>query len=172
LPITGGLTNLLLKRTVFRDTPDLNERPDWQILQNGWSALYLKPSILDAELVWFRSEGFQIAEMDCENFSSEKEFHAQLKVGLKFPDYYGRNMNALDDCLSDLTIKEPGFLMVYRHYDSLSADFAYTVLEEFANASRLHMLFGRKLITLIQVNDPHYSLPPVGGCPLIWNRRE
>ena len=128
--------------------------------------------MLDAELVWFRKEGFQIAEMDCINWTSEDEFHLQLKAVLKFPDYYGRNMNALNDCLSDLVVAEPGFLMVFRHYDSLSADFAHATLDEFANASRLHMLFGRKLITLVQVNDPHYSQLPVGACSLIWNRRE
>ena len=157
---------------VFKDEPDLSERPDWQILQNGWTALYLRPSVLDAELVWFRKEGFQIAEMDCGDWKNEEEFHKQLKGVLNFPDYYGRNMNALNDCLSDLVIEEPGFLMVFGHYDSVPADFAHVMLEAWAEASRGHILFGRKLITLVQVNDPHYSLPLVGACPPTWNRRE
>jgi len=110
--------------------------------------------------------------MDCGDWKNEHEFHKQLKAVLNFPDYYGRNMNALNECLSDLVIEEPGFLMVFSHYDNVPADFAYAVLDAFADTSRLQILFGRKLITLVQVDDPHYSLPAVGACLPIWNRRE
>ena len=33
---------------------------------------------------------------------SKEEIHEKLKEALEFPDYYGRNLDALYDCLTDL----------------------------------------------------------------------
>lgn len=40
--------------------------------------------------------------VDEANFSSTAEVHSFLAAELEFPDYYGANLDALNDCLQDL----------------------------------------------------------------------
>lgn len=39
-------------------------------------------------------------KIDGAEFHSEEELHSLLAEGLQFPDYYGKNLDALWDCLS------------------------------------------------------------------------
>ena len=41
--------------------------------------------------------------IDFSRFGNAKEAHAYLKDTLSFPEYYGANLDALYDCLTDMT---------------------------------------------------------------------
>ena len=38
-----------------------------------------------------------------DKFSKKEELHSYLKKRMKFPDYYGENLDALFDCLTDIS---------------------------------------------------------------------
>ena len=38
-----------------------------------------------------------------DKFSKKEELHSYLKKKIKFPDYYGENLDALFDCLTDIS---------------------------------------------------------------------
>lgn len=38
-----------------------------------------------------------------DKFSKKEELHSYLKKKMKFPDYYGENLDALFDCLTDIS---------------------------------------------------------------------
>lgn len=38
-----------------------------------------------------------------DKFSKREELHSYLKKKMKFPDYYGENLDALFDCLTDIS---------------------------------------------------------------------
>lgn len=40
--------------------------------------------------------------IDCENLKERKQAHRYLAKLLSFPDYYGKNLDALFDCLTEL----------------------------------------------------------------------
>ena len=44
----------------------------------------------------------RIVTLDCAAITSRKEFHRVLAEALTFPDWYGNNLDALFDCLTDL----------------------------------------------------------------------
>lgn len=44
----------------------------------------------------------RVIELDAEKLNDRKESHIYLAKKLNFPDYYGRNLNALYDCLTEL----------------------------------------------------------------------
>ena len=158
---------------IFVDDPNfLHGRLDWAIFQNGWSSLYCKKDILERDLVWFRETGFKIIEIDCFVWDSPGSMHNSLKTALSFPDYYGNNLDALNDCLSDTEISQEGLVVVLKRFDLVDKETGQKIADIFANNSRYHILFGRKLVLLVQVNNPDFRLAEVGSCPVLWNSAE
>jgi ribonuclease inhibitor len=51
--------------------------------------------------------------LDGREMTSREEAHAYLAKRLSFPDYYGRNLDALHDCLTEL--QEPTDLIIYQY---------------------------------------------------------
>ncbi|SRR5579871_1060607 len=157
---------------VFENNPDEWQRLDWQILQNGWTSLYWRQSILDNDIDWFKKEKYNIIDIDCTNWAVTNQIHKDLKKQLDFPDYYGDNFNALNDCLSELEIKDAGLVIAFRHFQIVDKDLAHSLLDIFARNSRLHYLFGKRLLTLVQVDNPKYQTDPVGSSSVLWNAAE
>ncbi|MFZ4456694.1 MAG: barstar family protein [Bacteroidales bacterium] len=158
--------------TIFQNNPDEWQRLDWSILQNGCTSLYWKLKILEKDLAWFKKEKYSIVDFDCKTWSDENEMHKQLKHKLNFPDYYGENFDALNDCLSELEILNVGQIVTFRHLDSLDPKRVHILLDVFANNSRRQMLFGKRLIVLAQVDNPNYQIEQVGATPVMWNGAE
>lgn len=44
----------------------------------------------------------RIVTLDCSAISTRRELHRVLAEALRFPDWYGSNLDALFDCLTDL----------------------------------------------------------------------
>ena len=157
---------------VFENNPDEWQRLDWQILQNGWTSLYWQENILDKDLDWFKKEKYNIVYFDCTKWTDTNQIHNDLKKQLDFPDYYGENLNALNDCLSDIEIKETSLVIAFRHFQTIDKDIAHSLLDIFARNSRLHNLFGKRLLTLVQVDNPNYQIDPIGSSSVLWNGAE
>ena len=64
-----------------------------------------------------------------DKFSRKNEIHNYLKKKMKFPDYYGGNLDALYDCLTDISIDTA----VDIRYDEEN-DMHRAVLEVFSDA--------------------------------------
>ena len=74
--------------------------------------------------------------LDCEKLSSRRPAHAYLQDALGFPEYYGKNLDALFDCLTGL----PDCTIVLRGRDELARSGGYgarilAVLEDAARAN-------------------------------------
>lgn len=156
----------------FNDIKDIFQRLDWSILQNGWISLYWKKSILEKDIKWFEKENYNIVDFDCKSWTDRAEMHGQLKQKLNFPDYYGMNFDALNDCLSDIEINGAGQIVVFNHLDSIDIKTIHALLDVFADNSRKHILFGDRLIVLAQVDKPDFRIEPVGATSVIWNKQE
>ncbi len=63
-----------------------------------------------------QNDGYYVGELDGKTTPDFDSFLDNIAVAFKFPDYYGRNMNAAWDCLCDLTwIEEPNFILVIKN---------------------------------------------------------
>jgi RNAse (barnase) inhibitor barstar len=167
-----------------------DEQLDWIILRDGGVHLYWRQEILADDLNWLISNRYKIISFDATEWQSasesesERRMHESLKTQLLFPDYYGKNLNALDECiLDDLIVPDTGGLaLVLNHYDRFSKPVhnlasderstAEVVLSIFAKAVRHHMLFGRRLLILVQSDDPTITFGRLGGVAAWWNHRE
>jgi RNAse (barnase) inhibitor barstar len=157
---------------IFNNNPDERQRLDWRILQNGWTSLYCQQSVLEKDITWFRKEKYNIIDFDCRKWSDTNQIHKDIKEQFDFPDYYGKNLNALNDCFSDLEINSTGIVIVFRHFQIVEKSIAHGLLDIFARNSRLHSLFGQRLLLLVQVDDPNYAVKPVGSYEVLWNDAE
>ncbi|MFF4595722.1 barstar family protein [Amycolatopsis sp. NPDC001319] len=100
----------------------------------------------------------------------------------RLPDYNGNNLNALNDCLSDVAAGDygadlgaTGFVLVLRHYDRFAGvekDLAHALLDIFASQARNALLVGHRMMCLVQSDDPRLSFPAVGATSALWNDAE
>ena len=157
------------------DSGDL-DRVDWRLLQNGWVVMYWRQQLLDADAQWLAEHSYRLHRFNCEQWSSDQNALVEMGVALGFPDYYGRNLDAFNDCLGDIEIPEEGgvgiVLVGYDQFARLSPGTAHTILDILATNARSFMLFGRRLVTLVQTNDPRLSFDTVGATPVMWNPKE
>ena len=108
--------------------------------------------------------------------------HADFSTKLSFPTYYGRNLDAFDDCLGDLaehdygwTPDVTGLVLVFNRYDEFAQRRPVTaqkVLDIVARRSRGAMLLGERLIGLVQSDDGQIEFHRVGATNVEWNPAE
>lgn len=161
-----------------------DDQLDWTILRDGGVALYWQPEILAGDVTWFRSNGYTTAEFQAGDWKSEEQMHDALKSTLSFPDYYGKNLDALNDCMwEDIVVPdEGGLVLIFYHYDRFQKairidntdgrTFAEIVLDVLARAVRYQMLFGRRLLILVQSDDPRIRFDNLASVSADWNRHE
>jgi hypothetical protein len=159
------------------------EALDWVILRDGGIALYWRSEYLDEDLKWFRQQNYQLYSFNCEKWTSGG-MHADLERTLSFPSYYGRNLNALWDCLQDLSVPERGgTVIVLNRFDAFQKGPGAAllpsgraegeiVLDILVRTSRYFLLTGKKFLTLVQSDDPRIHFERLGGVAAIWNWRE
>jgi RNAse (barnase) inhibitor barstar len=160
---------------VFKE-PEGYDRIDWDLLQNGSITLYWKAQYLDETVDWLKQNGYKVAEIDCSTWNDEKDMHEDIADVLNFPGYYGKNLDALNDCMGDIEIPaNGGQSLVMKNFDAFSKAFykvAWIVLDILETTSRFHLLHGRLLVTLLHSNDPEIKFDPVGALSVNWNRKE
>lgn len=161
---------------VFRDDADDFQRLDYTLLQNGSITLYYRAEFLAEDVSWLSTHGYRIDNFDCTAWQMKQDMLAAFASTLEFPEYFGQNLDALNDCLSDIDVLEKGGrVLVFHRYDAFAArlpEAAWTVLDIIEINSRRFLLFGQHLITLLQSDDLQIQFNSVGGCPVMWNNRE
>lgn len=134
-----------------------NYQKDIEILKKGSICKYFKQSILNDDIVWFENRGYEIIQINTKNWTSSN-FYKNIKDALNFPDYFGENLNAFKDNLSDLFHqKNNGLVIVFNDYK-----LAEVIIDIIADESRLWFIEGKKLFAFLQSNNPHLELPKIG----------
>ncbi len=162
---------------IFTDQ-DIEKDPplDWFLLRDSPVTLYYRPAILEEDVAWLRARRYKVFSFDCARWMSEDAFHDDIQEALGFSDFYGRNLNAFNDRMRYLEIPDiGGFVLVFRRFDCFAEqdhDTAHFVLDVIASNSRTYALLGRRLIALVQSDDPRIEFEPVAACLVGWNSRE
>lgn len=145
-----------------------------QLLLNGSVKLFWRNEILDKFITEISCEGFDIYTLDCTKWD-KNNFHDDLASTLDFPDYYGKNLNAFNDCLSDMVPKEKGIVLVFKNYDLFAKkepNTAYHILDIVQINSWRFLIEDIKLIAFVQSNDATTDFPNLGGMSAEWNNEE
>jgi RNAse (barnase) inhibitor barstar len=153
---------------------------EWEVvwrslMKNGSIVKYWRQSILEKHVENIRAEGFDVYHFNCELWNKN---NCLLEIGntLGFPNYYGKNLDAFNDCLSDIVPSGEGILLVFNNFDKFNErdnDMAFHVLDIIQNNSwRLLVENQTKLMAFLHSNDPWLHIQSVGALPVLWNNNE
>ena len=146
----------------FVPEDELSHPVDFLLLQNGPVSAYTDATALSRDLSALAERGYRIERFACDRWSSEDDLHDEFASRFSFPDYYGRNMDALDECMADTDVVHVpgrgGLCIVLDRLD-LWADRPDVLLRVLASAARYWLLFGRRLMVLVLVGDRTWRSP-------------
>lgn len=165
------------RRTVAFDPTDRElfveqqQRLDWRLLQNGFVHRYEDRFALDTTSGQLSDQGYLVHSIDTRAWNDADDMHTALATALAFPDYYGRNIDALNDVLHDVAqyqygsdSKSAGTVLALATFDAfLAADrrTAVQLLDVFARRAGLAALYGHRMLCLIESVDD--QIGRVGG---------
>lgn len=67
--------------------------------------------------------GFLLVVFDASKMKDIDGLYERFSEAFKFPEYFGRNLNSLDECLNDLDwLPAPGYVVTIRNHNSLLRD--------------------------------------------------
>ncbi|MEP6493732.1 MAG: barstar family protein [bacterium] len=152
------------------------QRLDWKLLERGAVVLYYKSSVLSSDLAWFRQQAYTVYELNAGQWSAPGDFYADAQRAFNFPTHYSGNLASWIECLSELPVPdESGAVIAFRGYDAFARfqpQLAQTILDSIETTSRLFLLTGRRVLALVQSDDPRIRFERVGAMPVTWNPRE
>jgi hypothetical protein len=166
----------------FDPEAELTHPVDYRLVANTFVTLFWRTETLERTVASLVAIGYDVVRVNATSWQSERDLHHDVAAALHFPDYYGKNLNALDDCLGDVASKEygtssqaTGLALVITGYDNFAAvepRAAHTVLDIVARQARKAALLGHRMMCLVQSDDPRISFGPVGATPVMWNDAE
>ncbi|CCK26682.1 Barstar (barnase inhibitor) [Streptomyces davaonensis JCM 4913] len=166
----------------FDPDADLSEDLGLRLMINSFITLYWRRSLLDEAVGRLREDGYRVVELDAGRWAAAADMHRDIAAALEFPDYYGKNLDALNDCLRDVESYEygttrdaTGLVLAFTGYDRFrraEPDAAQSLLDILADRARSAALFGHRILCLVQSDDPDIEFEPVGAMPVDWNDAE
>ncbi|WP_030488162.1 barstar family protein [Micromonospora chokoriensis] len=166
----------------FDGETDLSHDRAFGLMINTSVTLFWRTSILDQTTEWLHGHGYQVTRLDASGWTTDEAMHRDMAAALGFPDYFGRNLDALNDCMRDVVSHEygwsaeaAGLALVFTNYETFASHCprsAQIVLDIMADHSRIASLFGQRLMCLVQSNDPQIRFQPVGAVSVDWNDAE
>jgi RNAse (barnase) inhibitor barstar len=155
---------------------------DFRLVMNGFITLFWRPAILSDTTRWLQEHGYEVKQFDAAEWKNEQQAYLAIGRSLDFPNFYGRNVDALDDCMGDVVAGDygwpenaTGLVLAFQHYDSFTEKYpraAQILLDIFADQGRSAALFGRRFFCLVQSDDPQIKFAPVGATSVHWNDAE
>ncbi len=147
----------------------------------GLIELYFKASVMNETINRLEADGAATVRVDAGRWTDDQML-TDLAEALSFPAYFGKNLDALADCLFDVVSGEYGFdpdssmriLSIYQFeaYARNAPEQSSALLEILHDTAILALKLGRPFLVLLQSDDPDLRLPTVGATAIGWNRAE
>lgn len=98
--------------------------------------------------------------LDGRGLGDKHSLLSALGRALDFPDYYGENWDALEECLGDLSWRQGPVCLVIEHADAIPPELRGTLLDVFGQAAREWTRQGR-VFSLFLAGLDRRDLPEV-----------
>lgn len=132
---------------------------DFQIARQGRPLVIENDEHFTATATWLRDKGYRLVIFDANQWRSAADMHRALALALGFPDYYGNNLDAFEECLGEVAEHEygwegdeTGLVLVFtsmKPFRKLDKRAAETLLEIVTERCSYAALFGNRLLALV-----------------------
>jgi hypothetical protein len=76
---------------------------DFRLVRNTFVTMFWRSSLLDETIDWLRTHAYDVVEFDTGSWASDADMYDDIALGLNFPDYFGRNLDACRrSCISQV----------------------------------------------------------------------
>ncbi|WP_300018267.1 barstar family protein [Pseudonocardia sp.] len=151
------------------------QRYDYRLLQNGPMHRVDDSAALRRASTLLRDLGYLVHQLEARDWSTEADLHDAVAAALDFPRTYGRNLDALNDCLADVAHFErgsdpasTGTAIMIDGYDRVRAighpRLADMILDIIARQAQYAALVGHPMLCLVSTAS---ALDPVGATPVL-----
>ncbi|GAB3808283.1 hypothetical protein GCM10028798_33970 [Humibacter antri] len=152
---------------------------EWQLVQNGFCTAFHRTEILEVTALWLTDRNYRVVWFDAARWTDWDALDDDFAMNLEFPNYYGRNGNALIDCLRDVaelsygwSPDDQGPVLVLDRFATLyqaEQERSHFVLDVIERTAQLAALFGNRILCLVQCDDPRTEFGQVGGHNIPWS---
>jgi RNAse (barnase) inhibitor barstar len=113
-----------------------------------------------------RGSGLRLVDVSLKDARPREELMLRIARALDFPDWFGGNWDALEDCLSDLSWHDAqGWVLVFRDFDGLARDDLGVLVDVLASTAEFWAGQG-KLFFAVFI-DPTHAL----GLPELYREK-
>jgi hypothetical protein len=154
------------------------DRLDWKLFQWGAIVLYFRESYFQEDAGWLSQNGYVLHMIDC---TDGEAFQRQMSTALGWKQLFGYecwngNLDALNDGLRHLEFPADGGLaFCFKRFNLIKREnpaWAQGILDVIECHSHDYLLLGRRLLALVQSNNPRIAFDKVGARKVQWNPRE
>ncbi|MFG2142173.1 barstar family protein [Streptomyces sp. NPDC048650] len=157
--------------------------PGIEYMDDTFVTLFWRRRLLTQAVLRLEERDFRVVRLAAGEWTTEQDMHGAVATALHFPDHYGNNLDALNDCLGDVAChggydyspEGAGRVLYFTDYDRFATACpraAQIVLDIIADQARRAAILRRRLICLVHSNDPNVRFAPVGATPVRWNSDE
>lgn len=157
--------------------------PGIEYMNNTFVTLFWRRRLLTQAVARLEGLGFRVVHLAAGKWTTEQDMHRAIAAALYFPEYYGNNLDALNDCLGDVAcyggyddaVEGAGLVLSFTDYDRFAAacpKAAQAVLDIIADEARRAAVLQRRFFVLVHSNNPDIRFEPVGAMPVMWNSDE
>jgi RNAse (barnase) inhibitor barstar len=113
-----------------------------------------------------RTQGLAFFHVEGADIRSKEEFLNKSALALRFPEYFGHNWDALQDCLTDMSwVEAKGYMVLYDRCEQFAErspqEFA-TVLEIFKESAEFWRTQGKPWFVVLQGDfQENWGLPSI-----------
>lgn len=152
------------------------DRLDYQLLMRSPVRLMHSLALLDTTVDWLRQHGYQIVTVDASWLITAHMFRdLGSAVGFVCHDQWHCLGEGLSEALAESWHRSTGFALVLTGFDVFvehQIEDAHALLEVIAEQAWPAALLGRRLLCLVQSNDPSLRLRRIGLWTLPWADHE
>ena len=150
-----------------------NKLATFELVRDGCINLFYKTEVYLNTIEKLKNESIDIYVFDAIDWNKEENFYSSFSKGMNFPDYFGNNLDAINDCLGDLINKNIAICISNYENFMIKCQKQANILPKIILTNCWEAILQENvMLMLIQTNNGSISFNDIKEFPPKWNQKE